>query len=52
MSDGTYAWPRLLALDGDALFDHCRHTLEKNAQDLTSDAGQYVTPRALIQAAP
>src|SRR5262249_36347208 len=24
-----YAWPRLLALDGDALFDHYRHTLEK-----------------------
>jgi type I restriction enzyme M protein len=24
-----YAWPRLLALDGDALFDHYRHTLEE-----------------------
>ena len=24
-----YAWPRLLALDGDALFDHYRHTLER-----------------------
>ena len=24
-----YAWPALLAKDGDALFDHCRHTLEE-----------------------
>ena len=23
-----YAWPTLLARDGDALFDHCHHTLE------------------------
>jgi len=101
----NYAWPKLLALDGDALFDHYRHTLErlgnengtlglifgkaqnkfqdpaklrrvivdlidkenwsameadvkgdayeglleKNAQDLKSGAGQYFTPRALIQ---
>lgn len=101
-----YAWPTLLALSGDELFDHYRHTLEalgqqkgtlglifgkaqnkfqdpakltrvisdlidkenwsalnvdvkgdayeglleKNAQDLKSGAGQYFTPRALIQA--
>ena len=101
-----YAWPALLAKDGDALFDHYRHTieelgkqpgtlalifgkaqnkfqdpaklrrvivdlidaenwsamgadvkgdayeglLEKNAQDTKSGAGQYFTPRALIQA--
>lgn len=101
-----YAWPKLLALDGDELFDHYRHTLEelgsgkgtlaliygkaqnkfqdpaklrrvivdlidaenwsalgadvkgdayeglleKNAQDTKSGAGQYFTPRALIQA--
>ncbi|MBX3717032.1 MAG: SAM-dependent DNA methyltransferase [Burkholderiales bacterium] len=101
-----YAWPTLLAQDGDALFDHYRHTLdelgkgkgtlalifakaqnkfqdpaklrrvivdlidaenwsamgadvkgdayegllEKNAQDTKSGAGQYFTPRALIQA--
>ena len=100
-----YAWPTLLAKDGDELFDHYRHTLEalgnekgtlglifakaqnkfqdpaklrrvivdlineqdwssmsadvkgdayeglleKNAQDLKSGAGQYFTPRALIQ---
>jgi type I restriction enzyme M protein len=100
-----YAWPALLAEDGDKLFDHYRHTLEalgtekgmlglifgkaqnkfqdpvklrrvivdlidkenwsamsadvkgdayeglleKNAQDLKSGAGQYFTPRALIQ---
>ena len=100
-----YAWPSLLARDGDELFDHYRHTLEalggekgtlglifgkaqnkfqdpaklrrvivdlidkedwsamnadvkgdayeglleKNAQDLKSGAGQYFTPRALIQ---
>ena len=25
----TYAWPALLAKDGDALFDHYRHTLEE-----------------------
>ena len=24
-----YAWPALLVRDGDALFDHCRHTLEE-----------------------
>jgi hypothetical protein len=24
-----YAWPKLLALDGDELFDHYRHTLEE-----------------------
>jgi type I restriction enzyme M protein len=24
----AYAWPALLAMDGDALFDHYRHTLE------------------------
>ncbi len=24
----AYAWPALLAKDGDALFDHDRHTLE------------------------
>jgi type I restriction enzyme M protein len=24
-----YAWPALLAKDGDALFDHYRHTLEE-----------------------
>ena len=102
----AYAWPALLALDGDALFDHYRHTLEelgkqpgtlslifgkaqnkfqdpaklrrvivdligaedwsamgaavkgdayeglleRNAQDIKSGAGQYFTPRALIQA--
>jgi type I restriction enzyme M protein len=102
----AYAWPTLLAKDGDALFDHYRHTLEKlgqekgtlglifgkaqnkfqdpaklrrvivdlidaetwtvlgadvkgdayegllekNAQDTKSGAGQYFTPRALIQA--
>jgi type I restriction enzyme M protein len=101
-----YAWPMLLAKDGDALFDHYRHTLEelgkqpgtlalifgkaqnkfqdpaklrrvivdlidgenwsamgadvkgdayeglleRNAQDIKSGAGQYFTPRALIQA--
>ncbi len=100
-----YAWPTLLAKDGDDLFDHYRHALEalgsgkgtlglifgkaqnkfqdpaklrrviadlidkenwsamsadvkgdayeglleKNAQDLKSGAGQYFTPRALIQ---
>jgi type I restriction enzyme M protein len=102
----AYAWPSLLAKDGDALFDHYRHALEKlgqekgtlglifgkaqnkfqdpaklrriivdlinaetwtilgadvkgdayegllekNAQDTKSGAGQYFTPRALIQA--
>ena len=102
----AYAWPTLLAQDGDALFDHYRHALEKlgqekgtlglifgkaqnkfqdpaklrrvivdlidaetwtilgadvkgdayegllekNAQDTKSGAGQYFTPRALIQA--
>jgi type I restriction enzyme M protein len=102
----AYAWPALLAKDGDALFDHYRHTLEelgkgkgtlalifakaqnkfqdpaklrrvivdlidaenwsamgadvkgdayeglleKNAQDTKSGAGQYFTPRPLIQA--
>jgi type I restriction enzyme M protein len=102
----VYAWPALLAKDGDALFDHYRHALEelgkqpgtlalifgkaqnkfqdpsklrrvivdlidaenwsamgadvkgdayeglleKNAQDTKSGAGQYFTPRALIQA--
>lgn len=102
----AYAWPALRALDGDALFDHYRHTLEelgkqpgtlalifgkaqnkfqdpaklrrvivdlidaenwsamgadvkgdayeglleRNAQDIKSGAGQYFTPRALIQA--
>jgi len=102
----TYAWPTLLAKDGDELFDHYRHLLEKlgqekgtlgliygkaqnkfqdpaklrrvivdligaetwtilgadvkgdayegllekNAQDTKSGAGQYFTPRALIQA--
>jgi type I restriction enzyme M protein len=102
----AYAWPALLAKDGDALFDHYRHTLEelgkqpgtlalifakaqnkfqdpaklrrvivdlidaenwsamgadvkgdayeglleKNAHDTKSGAGQYFTPRALIQA--
>ena len=102
----AYAWPTLLARDGDALFDHYRHALEKlgqekgtlglifgkaqnkfqdpaklrrvivdligaetwtvlgadvkgdayegllekNAQDTKSGAGQYFTPRALIQA--
>jgi type I restriction enzyme M protein len=102
---GQYAWPSLLARDGDELFDHYRHALEalgsekgtlalifnkaqnkfqdpaklrrvivdlidkenwpalsadvkgdayeglleKNAQDLKSGAGQYFTPRALIQ---
>ena len=102
----AYAWPTLLAKDGDALFDHYRHLLErlgqekgtlgliygkaqnkfqdpaklrrvivdlidaetwtvlgadvkgdayeglleKNAQDTKSGAGQYFTPRALIQA--
>ena len=101
-----YGWPSLLARDGDALFDHYRHTLdrlgmergtlglifakaqnkfqdpaklrrvvadlidtetwtilgadvkgdayegllERNAQDTKSGAGQYFTPRALIQA--
>ena len=25
----AYAWPALLAKDGDALFDHFRHTLEE-----------------------
>jgi len=101
-----YAWPALLARDGDELFDHYRHTLEalgaekgtlalifnkaqnkfqdpaklrrlivdlineedwssmgadvkgdayeglleKNAQDTKSGAGQYFTPRPLIQA--
>ena len=100
-----FAWPSLLARDGDELFDHYRHALEalgsekgtlalifnkaqnkfqdpaklrrvivdlidkenwsalsadvkgdayeglleKNAQDLKSGAGQYFTPRALIQ---
>jgi len=103
---GAYAWPSLLAKDGDELFDHYRHALEalgqhkgtlglifgkaqnkfqdpvklrrlvvdlidaenwtalgvdvkgdayeglleKNAQDTKSGAGQYFTPRALIQA--
>ena len=102
----SYAWPTLLAKDGDELFDHYRHLLEKlgqekgtlglifgkaqnkfqdpaklrrlvvdlinvenwtvlgvdvkgdayegllekNAQDTKSGAGQYFTPRALIQA--
>ena len=102
----AYAWPTLVARDGDELFDHYRHVLEvlgqqkgtlglifgkaqnkfqdpaklrrvvvdlidkenwsalgvdvkgdayeglleKNAQDLKSGAGQYFTPRALIQA--
>jgi type I restriction enzyme M protein len=102
----AYAWPALLAKDGDVLFDHYRHTLddlgkgkgtlalifnkaqnkfqdpaklrrvivdlidaenwsamgadvkgdayegllERNAQDIKSGAGQYFTPRALIQA--
>ena len=102
----AYAWPTLVAPDGDELFDHYRHVLEvlgqqkgtlglifskaqnkfqdpaklrrvivdlidkenwsalgvdvkgdayeglleKNAQDLKSGAGQYFTPRALIQA--
>jgi len=102
----VYAWPTLLAKDGDELFDHYRHLLEKlgqekgtlglifgkaqnkfqdpaklrrvivdligaetwtilgadvkgdayegllekNAQDTKSGAGQYFTPRALIQA--
>ncbi|MDD5030885.1 MAG: N-6 DNA methylase [Rhodoferax sp.] len=102
----AYAWPTLLAKDGDELFDHYRHLLErlgqekgtlglifgkaqnkfqdpaklrrvivdligaetwtilgadvkgdayeglleKNAQDTKSGAGQYFTPRALIQA--
>ena len=102
----AYAWPALLAKDGDALFDHYRHTLEelgrqpgtlalifgkaqnkfqdpaklrrvivdlidaedwsamgadvkgdayeglleRNAQDIKSGAGQYFTPRPLIQA--
>lgn len=102
----AYAWPTLVAQDGDELFDHYRHVLEalgqkkgtlalifgkaqnkfqdpaklrrvivdlidkenwsalgvdvkgdayeglleKNAQDLKSGAGQYFTPRALIQA--
>ncbi len=102
----AYAWPTLLARDGDELFDHYRHLLEKlgqekgtlglifgkaqnkfqdpaklrrvivdligaetwtilgadvkgdayegllekNAQDTKSGAGQYFTPRALIQA--
>jgi type I restriction enzyme M protein len=102
----AYAWPSLLRLDGDELFDHYRHALdelgkqkgtlglifgkaqnkfqdpaklrrlvvdlidaenwsalnvdvkgdayegllEKNAQDTKSGAGQYFTPRALIQA--
>ena len=102
----AYAWPTLLAKDGDELFDHYRHTLErlgnekgtlglifnkaqnkfqdpvklrrvivdlidaedwssmgvdvkgdayeglleKNAQDTKSGAGQYFTPRPLIQA--
>ncbi len=101
-----YTWPSLLGRDGDELFDHYRHALEKlgsekgtlglifgkaqnkfqdpaklrrviadlinkedwsamsadvkgdayegllekNAQDLKSGAGQYFTPRALIQA--
>lgn len=101
-----YAWPTLLAKDGDELFDHYRHALERlgqekgtlglifgkaqnkfqdpaklrrvivdligaetwtilgadvkgdayegllerNAQDTKSGAGQYFTPRALIQA--
>lgn len=102
----AWAWPTLLARDGDELFDHCRHALErlgqekgtlglifgkaqnksqdpaklrrvivdligaetwtvlgadgkgdayeglleKNAQDTKSGAGQYFTPRPLIQA--
>ena len=102
----TFAWPTLLSKDGDELFDHYRHLLEKlgqekgtlgliygkaqnkfqdpaklrrvivdligaetwtilgadvkgdayegllekNAQDTKSGAGQYFTPRALIQA--
>ena len=102
----AYTWPTLLARDGDMLFDHYRHVLEKlgqergtlglifakaqnkfqdpaklrrvvadlidtetwtilgadvkgdayegllerNAQDTKSGAGQYFTPRALIQA--
>lgn len=102
----AYAWPALLVKDGDALFDHYRHSLEelgkqpgtlalifgkaqnkfqdpvklrrvivdlingedwsamgadvkgdayeglleRNAQDIKSGAGQYFTPRALIQA--
>ncbi len=106
MVPAAYAWPSLLAKDGDELFDHYRHALEalgsqkgtlglifgkaqnkfqdpvklrrlvvdlidsenwsalnvdvkgdayeglleKNAQDTKSGAGQYFTPRALIQA--
>ncbi|WP_097991057.1 HsdM family class I SAM-dependent methyltransferase [Methyloterricola oryzae] len=102
----SYGWPNLIQKDGDALFDHCRRTLEvlgnqkvlrglifnksqnkfqdpaklrrliadlidketwvsmsadvkgdayeglleKNAQDTKSGAGQYFTPRPLIQA--
>jgi type I restriction enzyme M protein len=102
----VYAWPSLLVRDGDELFDHYRHALERlggekgtlglifgkaqnkfqdpaklrrvivdlidaedwsalgadvkgdayegllerNAQDIKSGAGQYFTPRALIQA--
>lgn len=29
----AYAWPTLLAQDGDALFDHYRHALEKLGQE-------------------
>jgi len=43
-------------LDGDAKMgahakgDACQGLLERNAQDIKSGAGQYFTPRALIQA--
>lgn len=56
----TYNWQRLLKKDGDELFDQYRHLLkrlgnekgllEKNAQDTKTGAGQYFTPRPLIQA--
>jgi type I restriction enzyme M protein len=58
-----YSWARLVKLDGDDLELQYRHTLEnlgklggmlgtifRNAQDVKGGAGQYFTPRPLIQA--
>ena len=49
-SSGTidYAWPRLLALDGDALFDHYRHTSGVGHHpNLTKDEKRFLGPPAL-----
>ena len=40
-------WP---AMGADVKGDACEDLLERNAQDIKSGAGQYFTPRALIQA--